>query len=166
MTNELVNRFLKWKLPEDFSPDGGINYNKIQYPPHTTHTYTPVGTNLFTADQAKEMFEYLLSDEPQAILSQGEPVAWRQTVHVEEVGIKSIKYFYDNEKIMVDDVPLYLAPPAIEALQKDKAELIKYAENIVGALDAITLFGTDIDKAKEFAMMALDTLQPKCMENI
>ena len=43
--------------------------------------------------------------------SQGKPVAWRQTVHVEEVGIKSIKYLYNDEKIMVDDDPLYLAPP-------------------------------------------------------
>ena len=43
-------------------------------------------------------------------------------------------------------------------------ELIEYAENIVGALDAIMLFGTDIDKAKEFAKMALETKKPKCME--
>ena len=50
------------------------------------------------------------------------------------------------------------------ALQKDKAEMIEYAENIVGALDAIMLFGTDINIAKEFAKMALETKKPKCME--
>ena len=50
------------------------------------------------------------------------------------------------------------------ALQKDKAEMIEYAENIVVALDAIMLFGKDIKIAKEFAKVALETKKPKCME--
>ena len=57
--DELVNRFLGWKLPKDFAPDGGIVFDK-----HQNHHFTPIGTNLFTADQAKQMFEYLLEGEP------------------------------------------------------------------------------------------------------
>ena len=108
------------------------------------------------------IFELLQAQVP----LQGELVAWRQTVHVEEVGIKSIKYLYNDEKIMVDDEPLYLATPSTEALQQDKAEMIEYAENIVVALDAIMLFGTDIKIAKEFAKVALETKKPKCMEGM
>ena len=54
------------------------------------------------------IFELL---QAQAIVTQAELVAWRQTVHVEVNGIKSVKYLYNDEKIMVDDEPLYLAPP-------------------------------------------------------
>ena len=57
--DELVNKFLGWKLPKDFAPDGGIVFDK-----HQNHHFTPIGTNLFTADQAKQMFEYLLEGEP------------------------------------------------------------------------------------------------------
>ena len=49
-----VNRFLGWELP-DFHPDGGITFNRI--PNHKA-----VGTNLFSAQEAKEMFEYVLTE--------------------------------------------------------------------------------------------------------
>lgn len=54
---QMVNRFLGWKLPEDFQPDAGISYKK----PENPHP-RPVGTNLFTATQAEEMLDYVLSD--------------------------------------------------------------------------------------------------------
>lgn len=57
LLNKLVNKFLSWKLPKDFSPDCGIVFNK-----HENHHITPVGTNLFTAAQAKDMFSMLLAD--------------------------------------------------------------------------------------------------------
>jgi len=47
-----VDRFLGWKLPDDFSPDGGISFKK--------GPFDTIGTNLFTAQQAQEMFEYVL----------------------------------------------------------------------------------------------------------
>ena len=62
-------------------------------------------------DEVSEIWYLAWRAYEQAQLSQSEPVAWRQTVHVEENGIKSIKYLYNNEKIMVDDEPLYLVPP-------------------------------------------------------
>ena len=55
--NKMVDRFLGWKLPDDFSPDCGISFKKeVSWP---NHVY-PIGTNLFNATQAKAMFEYCI----------------------------------------------------------------------------------------------------------
>jgi len=51
---QMVNRFLSWKLPEDFIPDGGIKYEKPNDP-----RFQPTGTNLLTATQAEEMIRYI-----------------------------------------------------------------------------------------------------------
>lgn len=51
---QMVNRFLSWKLPEDFNPDCGISYKK----PDSPHVF-PIGTNLLTATQAEEMIRYI-----------------------------------------------------------------------------------------------------------
>jgi hypothetical protein len=58
---EAVNRFLRWKLPEDFFPDGGISFTKVSNE-DTDYAYThePIGTNLFTATQATEMVRHIL----------------------------------------------------------------------------------------------------------
>lgn len=65
----MVDRFLSWKLPEDFSPDAGISFapffNSYGGQPDR---HNPIGTNLFTAAQARTMIEYLvdgLPSEPQ-----------------------------------------------------------------------------------------------------
>ena len=49
---QMVNRFLGWKLPKDFAPDGGISFKES--------ALWPTGTNLFTATQAEEMFLHVL----------------------------------------------------------------------------------------------------------
>ena len=67
VTDEMVNRFLGWKLPEDFHPDAGISFqpyfnvewNAKQGKPPQRHE--PVGTNLFTAVQVKAMLEHVLA---------------------------------------------------------------------------------------------------------
>lgn len=57
----LVNRFLRWKLPENFSPDAGITF-KPNYNEHTPWPakHEPCGTNLLDASQAEEMVRYML----------------------------------------------------------------------------------------------------------
>ncbi len=57
----MVNRFLGWKLPENFNPDGGISFKK-DFNENTPHPmkHEPTGTNLFDATQAEEMICYLL----------------------------------------------------------------------------------------------------------
>ena len=73
----MVDRFLGWKLPEHFRPDAGISFEpefnkewnaKQGKPPQR---YEPVGTNLFSADQATAMVRYMVegmlgaeSDDP------------------------------------------------------------------------------------------------------
>lgn len=58
----MVSRFLQWRLPKDFRPDGGIQFdaNAAKKLNPNNHTYEPVGTNLFTADQAKEMVRFMI----------------------------------------------------------------------------------------------------------
>lgn len=68
VTDEMVSRFLSWKLPEDFHPDAGISfsphfnveYNAKQGKPPQRHE--PVGTNLLTATQARAMLEHVLAE--------------------------------------------------------------------------------------------------------
>jgi hypothetical protein len=65
LIKKMVNRFLAWKLPANFAPDAGITF-KADYNQDTPYPmrHEPIGTNLFTADQAKAMFEYLLCECP------------------------------------------------------------------------------------------------------
>lgn len=53
----MVDRFLGWRLPDDFAPDCGVAFTPLTYP-----NSWPVGTNLFTAVQAKAMFEHALAE--------------------------------------------------------------------------------------------------------
>jgi hypothetical protein len=60
----MAERFLSWKLPDDFMPDAGISfkpYSPLQTPgsPHW-----PVGTNLFNAQQAEEMVRHMVEAMP------------------------------------------------------------------------------------------------------
>lgn len=50
VTDEMVGRFLGWKLPKEFHPDAGISFSPPSIP-----EWWPTGTNLFHAAQAKEM---------------------------------------------------------------------------------------------------------------
>ena len=69
MTDEqikhMVNRFLAWKLPADFGPDGGISFERVAGAngPHP-FTREPVGTNLLTYTQAEAMVRHMLDGMP------------------------------------------------------------------------------------------------------
>jgi hypothetical protein len=58
--DKMVDNFLSWQLPQDFCPDGRISFNSA---PDAIgqHPQWPVGTNLFTAVQARTMIEHMLS---------------------------------------------------------------------------------------------------------
>lgn len=62
----MVDRFLCWKLPSDFSPDAGISF-KADFNEHTEYPmrHEPVGTNLLTAQQAEAMIRHLIEGVPQ-----------------------------------------------------------------------------------------------------
>ena len=91
VTDEMVTRFLGWKLPENFSPDGGISFAR------TVNTYIdgqfvkdaprpkqdwPVGTNLLDAEQARLMLEHVLD------VDEGRPVVPHRSGGGEWVGGK------------------------------------------------------------------------------
>jgi len=60
------DRFLAWKLPEDFTPDAGISVKKT-FNDHLPEPmkYEPSGTNLFDAGQAEDMIRYMLDGLPE-----------------------------------------------------------------------------------------------------
>ena len=61
--NKMVDRFLGWRLPEDFSPDCHISFDREslkQWP-----GVWPIGTNLLTAAQAEQMIRHILHFSPQ-----------------------------------------------------------------------------------------------------
>jgi hypothetical protein len=74
MTDEqikhMTERFLSWKLPENFSPDAGISFSpefnvewnaKQGLPPQR---HEPVGTNLFGYEQARAMVQHMVEGLP------------------------------------------------------------------------------------------------------
>ena len=52
--DKMVDRFLRWRLPDDFAPDCGVSFTPIH------KDCWPVGTNLLTATQARDMIKYIL----------------------------------------------------------------------------------------------------------
>lgn len=58
----MVSRFLAWKLPENFRPDGGISFERPRY--KDTVYPMPLGTNLLDATQADAMVRHMLEGLP------------------------------------------------------------------------------------------------------
>lgn len=59
--DSMVSRFLGWKLPKDFYPDAGVSFKPsvINGQEQSDDSpYWPIGTNLFHAGQARQMFEH------------------------------------------------------------------------------------------------------------
>jgi hypothetical protein len=56
----MTERFLSWKLPENFNPDAGISF-KPEFNEHTDHPmrHAPTGTNLFDYTQAEAMVRHM-----------------------------------------------------------------------------------------------------------
>jgi hypothetical protein len=62
----MVQRFLSWRLPENFHPDAGISF-KATFNDHLPEPmkHNPTGTNLFDADQAEAMVRHMVDGLPQ-----------------------------------------------------------------------------------------------------
>lgn len=61
----MVDRFLGWRLPEDFNPDDGISFKRTfndHLPVPMKHE--PTGTNLLDATQAEAMIRYMIEGLP------------------------------------------------------------------------------------------------------
>lgn len=55
----MVDRFLGWNLPADFTPDGGVHFSRA--------TAAPSGTNLLTATQAEAMVRHMVGGIPSPV---------------------------------------------------------------------------------------------------
>jgi len=63
VTDCMVDRFLRWRLPHDFAPDCGITFDGCK-PDALGHVPSwPVGTNLLTSDQARAMIKHIIHGE-------------------------------------------------------------------------------------------------------
>ncbi len=61
----MANRFLGWKLPENFSPDNGISFEpKCNVGTRYEVDNNPTGTNLFDATQAEAMVRHMAEGMP------------------------------------------------------------------------------------------------------
>lgn len=62
----MVDRFLGWRLPEDFRPDCGIVFDADAAKKLNPRNgrYEPVGTNLLSAAQADAMIRHMLDGAP------------------------------------------------------------------------------------------------------
>lgn len=67
----MVERFLQWKLPENFNPDGGISFERTgnAHRPEWSYKREPTGTNLFDATQAEQMIRYLVDGMPKTFVA-------------------------------------------------------------------------------------------------
>lgn len=79
----MVQRFLGWRLPEDFHPDDGISFEPLGNKGHATAEYKrqPSGTNLFNYEQATKMVRYMTRDEderetPEQAFERGYKAGW------------------------------------------------------------------------------------------
>lgn len=61
----MADRFLGWRLPDNFSPDAGISF-KPDFNEHMPHPmkHEPFGTNLFDATQAEAMVRFMVDGMP------------------------------------------------------------------------------------------------------
>lgn len=57
VTDEMVSRFLAWKLPKDFCPDCYIAFDREK----ASQGSWPIGTNLLHAEQARAMLEHVIA---------------------------------------------------------------------------------------------------------
>lgn len=60
--NAMVQRFLGWRLPKTFSPDCYISFDRDRAGKVDGfgNGSWPIGTNLFSADEARQMLEFML----------------------------------------------------------------------------------------------------------
>lgn len=63
----MVQRFLQWRLPENFNPDAGISFDPVQNKgTQYEYRHQPVGTNLLDYDQAKAMVRHMIEGMPKS----------------------------------------------------------------------------------------------------
>jgi hypothetical protein len=68
----MVDRFLSWRLPQNFAPDNGISFEQVIYGGMSAENqaaHWPVGTNLLDATQTEAMIRYMIEALPEEVVS-------------------------------------------------------------------------------------------------
>ena len=99
MIDKMVDRFLGWKLPDDFSPDSYITFDREKAKQNPI--FWPVGTNLLTANQAREMIQHMLAG----------------AIPVED--FKDVTKFADERQAKIDALMLEYCPDEMTEAQKE-----------------------------------------------
>lgn len=117
----MVSRFLQWKLPEGFSPDGGISFERTMNAGTPFESERrPAGTNLLDARQAKEMVRHMIDGLPaEALPSQtsgAEAVGWIGDLTLQRLKNGQEGKIYPTNPCPTAgwSMPVYLAKPASE----------------------------------------------------
>ena len=114
----MVSRFLSWRLPENFNPDGGISFKRMRNEQTSFPAKNePVGTNLLDATQAEEMIRYLIDDLPAPHASGAAPQLPPLTVSDSSLSGQSIQ------------VTAALAAPATGKLRELLGEFVEFSMN-------------------------------------
>lgn len=71
----MVDRFLAWKLPKNFSPDGFVKFDSESA---RNSFYWPSGTNILDSEQAREMFMHALDYQKDSVIGEIEAERYRQ----------------------------------------------------------------------------------------
>ena len=103
----MVDRFLWWRLPENFSPDCGIQFDADaakNLDPRNLR-YEPVGTNLFDATQADAMVRHMIDGMPENPPVDDAAAKLRRV----EAFLNSMQY--ENDVVMVGNVRRVIAGP-------------------------------------------------------
>ena len=81
----MVDRFLMWKLPESFNPDGGVSFKRT-FNEHTAHPmkHEPSGTNLLDATQADAMVRHMIEGMPGMSAGAADVLAERRRQQTDE----------------------------------------------------------------------------------
>ncbi|SPA44648.1 hypothetical protein [Cupriavidus taiwanensis] len=110
----MVDRFLGWKLPRDFSPDCGISFT-----PPTNPEWWPIGTSLFHADQARQMFEYVLAGQTaEPAIPDTEPMY--KALMESRLALLAVKSGASQKAIALIDAVLNAAPLAAAEAPKQE----------------------------------------------
>lgn len=109
MTDEqikhMVEQFLRWKLPENWHPDGGISFEPVGNA-GTTYEFKrePSGTNLFDYTQAKAMVLHMLDGMPALAASPPEQDGWQDIATAPYACHMQLTYWHEEFAEWVIDI--------------------------------------------------------------
>lgn len=135
----MVDRFLGWKLPENFNPDGGISFQKSinEHPMKNA----PTGTNLLDAIQAEAMVRYMIEGlqiAPSAPESPSLPVGVEGVAKALGDLIARLDYVHADERYMAVWIMYaihggkYIGPKYDQELEAARNVLTGCGQNDVG----------------------------------